>query len=216
MMKKTWFLPPDFTFLPDGEVRLGMILKYPDRPTLALDSLESLVPSDPGQTPTIYLPEVSSLTETDHEHSMSSGHSANFILFANTRILRLEPLTMRSAPTTSSQPTNTAATAMFDTLHDVPLHVSNHDNISYKFGSIGVHNVVMTVLPDGVFGLSSAASIYVSMRQTFPSINYISMVGTGGGVPPTIRLGDVVVGTPTAHYAAVVQVEQVSRIDIGR
>ncbi|KAJ4122727.1 hypothetical protein NW768_010168 [Fusarium equiseti] len=81
MTEKTWFLPPDFTFLPDGDVRLGVILKYPDRPTLALDSLDSLVASAPAK-PTIQLPEVSSLTESGHEHSTGSGRSASFNLYA--------------------------------------------------------------------------------------------------------------------------------------
>ncbi|OBS20203.1 hypothetical protein FPOA_06589 [Fusarium poae] len=77
MTQKTWFLPPDFNLLPDGELRLGMIIKYPDRPTLALASL------GPEETPSIALPEVTSLTETGHSHSTGSARSAGFNIFAN-------------------------------------------------------------------------------------------------------------------------------------
>ncbi|RSL91790.1 hypothetical protein CEP51_000028 [Fusarium floridanum] len=75
-MAKTWFLPPDFNFLPEGEIRLGMILKYPDRPTLTLASL------DPEETPHISLPAVTTITETGHAHSAGSGRSAGANIFA--------------------------------------------------------------------------------------------------------------------------------------
>lgn len=77
MTQKTWFLPPDFNFLPDGELRLGMIIKYPDRPTLALASL------GPEETPSIALPEMTTLTETGHSHSTGSASSGGFNVFAN-------------------------------------------------------------------------------------------------------------------------------------
>ncbi|KAJ4328691.1 hypothetical protein N0V84_000882 [Fusarium piperis] len=75
-MAKTWFLPPDFSFFPEGEIRLGMILKYPDRPTLALASL------DPEETPHIPLPAVTTITETGHAHSAGSGRSAGANVFS--------------------------------------------------------------------------------------------------------------------------------------
>lgn len=75
-MAKTWFLPPDFNFFPEGEIRLGMILKYPDRPTLALTSL------DPEETPHIPLPAVTTVTETGHAHSAGSGRSVGANVFA--------------------------------------------------------------------------------------------------------------------------------------
>ncbi|KAH7130964.1 hypothetical protein EDB81DRAFT_845584 [Dactylonectria macrodidyma] len=74
MSKKTWFLPPDFTLLPDGEIRLGMVLKYPDRPTLALASL------DPTETPMIDLPAVTSIVETNRSYSTRSRGSTSLNL----------------------------------------------------------------------------------------------------------------------------------------
>ncbi|CAM1506237.1 Fc.00g058780.m01.CDS01 [Cosmosporella sp. VM-42] len=75
-MGKTWFLPPDFNFIPEGELKLGTVLKYPDRPTLALASLCS------SETPAIPLPEVTTLTEKGHAHSGGSSRSAGVNLFA--------------------------------------------------------------------------------------------------------------------------------------
>ncbi|KAF7515244.1 hypothetical protein PCG10_003552 [Penicillium crustosum] len=43
------------------------------------------------------------------------------------------------------------------------------------------------------------------MISTFPSIKFGLMVGIGGGVPPKVRLGDVVVSTPVGQFPGVVQ-----------
>jgi hypothetical protein len=74
-MSKTWFLPPDFNFLPDGELRLGTIIKHPNRPTLALAS--------PGpDTPEVTLPEIVTLNETGHSHSNGNSNAVGANLFA--------------------------------------------------------------------------------------------------------------------------------------
>ncbi|CAG9956662.1 unnamed protein product [Clonostachys rosea f. rosea IK726] len=43
------------------------------------------------------------------------------------------------------------------------------------------------------------------MARTFPAIKFGLMVGIGRGVPPTVKLGDVVVGTPVDQYPGVVE-----------
>jgi nucleoside phosphorylase len=43
------------------------------------------------------------------------------------------------------------------------------------------------------------------MVGTFPSIKIGLMVGIGGGIPPKVRLGDVVVSTPVGQFPGVVQ-----------
>jgi len=43
------------------------------------------------------------------------------------------------------------------------------------------------------------------MVNTFPAIKVGLMVGIGGGVPPKVRLGEVVVSTPVDQYPGVVQ-----------
>ncbi|KAL6896315.1 nucleoside phosphorylase domain-containing protein [Trichoderma evansii] len=90
-----------------------------------------------------------------------------------------------------------AAQAFLQERHDGPKHVSVHDNNNYTLGRIGMHNVVIAVLPNGEYGLSSAASVARDMLHSFPNIRIGLMVGIGGGAPSVkhdIRLGDVVVG----------------------
>jgi nucleoside phosphorylase len=99
-----------------------------------------------------------------------------------------------------------AAKAMFDKLHpDLPNAVDD-DNI-YTLGQMGVHNIVMTCLPSGVYGTTSAAIVANKIQSTFRSIRFGLMVGIGGGAPSKfadIRLGDVVVSNPTESFGGVV------------
>ena len=74
----------------------------------------------------------------------------------------------------------------------------NNDNI-YTLGKIGEHNVVIAVLPDGEYGIASAASVAIHMLYSFPNIRLGLMVGISGGAPSRkhdIRLGDIVVSDP--------------------
>ncbi|KAK6543470.1 hypothetical protein TWF694_000216 [Orbilia ellipsospora] len=98
----------------------------------------------------------------------------------------------------------TAAVAMLDAEHpnlDIPV---NDQNV-YTLGSIGKHNIVIACLPKGIIGTCSAAVVATQMVNTFPNIKFGLMVGIGGGIPPQVRLGDVVVGTPSGEYPGVVQ-----------
>lgn len=98
----------------------------------------------------------------------------------------------------------TAATAMLDQRHtDLPKPPNDHN--TYTLGSIGKHNIVIACLPKGKLGTSSAATVATQMVRTFPSIKIGLMVGIGGGIPPKVRLGDVVVSTPVGQFPGVVQ-----------
>ncbi|KAI6765005.1 hypothetical protein HG531_012104 [Fusarium graminearum] len=98
----------------------------------------------------------------------------------------------------------TAATAMLDQRHaDLP-KPSNDPN-TYTLGSVGRHNVVVACLPKGRIGNNPAATVAAFMVSTFPSIRFGLMVGIGGGIPPKVRLGDVVVSTPIGQFPGVVQ-----------
>jgi nucleoside phosphorylase len=69
-----------------------------------------------------------------------------------------------------------------------------NDNNDYTLGRIGKHNVAIAVLPDGEYGISSAASVARDMLNSFPNIGIGLMVGIGGGAPSPkhdIRLGDI-------------------------
>ncbi|KAL3461840.1 nucleoside phosphorylase domain-containing protein [Aspergillus heterothallicus] len=111
----------------------------------------------------------------------------------------------------------TAAKAMLDERHE-RLPQPEHDNNSYILGMISGHNVAIACLPAGEYGTNAAASVATQMRSTFPGIRFLLMVGIGGGVPETadIRLGDVVVSTPTGEYGGVVQFDLGKTVGDGR
>lgn len=97
-----------------------------------------------------------------------------------------------------------AAVAMLDERHDdIPRQPNDHN--AYTLGRIGLHNVVVACLPKGEIGTNNAATVATRMTSTFPSIKFGLMVGIGGGVPKSVRLGDVVVSTPEGKFGGVVQ-----------
>ncbi|KAF2465937.1 purine and uridine phosphorylase [Lindgomyces ingoldianus] len=101
-----------------------------------------------------------------------------------------------------------AAQAFLDERHDGPKYVLPHDNNDYTLGNIGKHNVVIAVLPEGEYGISSATSVARDMLHTFPNVRIGLMVGIGGGAPSSkhdIRLGDIVVSTPRDGKGGVFQ-----------
>ncbi|KAF3182443.1 hypothetical protein TWF788_006346 [Orbilia oligospora] len=101
-----------------------------------------------------------------------------------------------------------AARLFLDEAHDAPEHVSVGDNNVYTLGRMGGHNVVIAVLPDGEYGLSSAARVASDMQHSFPNMRIGLMVGIGGGAPTPkhdIRLGDVVVSTTKNGNSCVLQ-----------
>ena len=98
----------------------------------------------------------------------------------------------------------TAATAMLDQKHD-DLSKPSNDSNTYTLGSIDKHNIVIACLPKGQIGNNPAAIVASRMIATFPSIKFGLMVGIGGGIPPKVRLGDVVVSTPVGQFPGVVQ-----------
>jgi nucleoside phosphorylase len=106
------------------------------------------------------------------------------------------------------EPEYVAARAFLDEKHGRLDHVSSNDNNDYTLGKIKDHNVVITVLPKGEFGISSAASAARDMAHTFPNVRIGLMVGIGGGAPSQkhdIRLGDIVVSTPGNGNSGILQ-----------
>lgn len=99
-----------------------------------------------------------------------------------------------------------AAIALLDErLPDFELLAENDSN-SYACGRYGRHNVAIAMLPEGQYGLSSAASAAQDMMRTLPNFRFGLMVGIGGGAPTAeddIRLGDVVVSTPSGDHGGV-------------
>ena len=94
--------------------------------------------------------------------------------------------------------------AMLDELHpDLPKQ-PNDCNV-YSLGRIQKHNVVVACLPKGMIGNNNSATVASFMASTFSSIKFCLLVGIGGGVPPKVRLGDVVMSYPVETFGGVVQ-----------
>lgn len=82
-MSKTWFLipGPDFTFKPDGPLRLGTVIKHPKDPSQVLLQAAS------QQNPAIVLPSIETTQEASHRHSRSKQMSFSTNLFAKLHAL---------------------------------------------------------------------------------------------------------------------------------
>jgi nucleoside phosphorylase len=96
---------------------------------------------------------------------------------------------------------------MLDEVHPELPNIGN-DNNSYVLGQICGHNIVIACLPSGIYGTTSAVTVATTMVLSFTQIRFALMVGIGGVVPSQhadIRLGDVVVGTPSHDSGGVVQ-----------
>ncbi|KAI1330273.1 ankyrin repeat protein [Xylariaceae sp. FL0255] len=91
----------------------------------------------------------------------------------------------------------------YDELDSLPVH----DNNAYTLGRIGKHNVVIAVLPLGIYGLVKASNALKDMIRSFPNLRLGLMVGIGGGAPAKndIRLGDVVVSVAGDGQGGVLQ-----------
>jgi len=101
-----------------------------------------------------------------------------------------------------------AAQSFLDEEHERPESVSTNDNNDYTLGKVGKHNVVIAVLPEGEYGISSAAAVARDMLHSFSNVRMGLMVGIGGGAPSQkhdIRLGDIIVSAPRDGKGGVFQ-----------
>src|SRR6266852_284477 len=89
-----------------------------------------------------------------------------------------------------------AIEVMLDQHHDIAIP---GDPVSYTVGSIGLHPVVVTLLPR--MGNNPATAISSNLLRSFPNVSDILMVGIAGGIPNPnnaenhVRLGDIVIST---------------------
>ncbi|KFH44297.1 hypothetical protein ACRE_049110 [Hapsidospora chrysogenum ATCC 11550] len=104
-----------------------------------------------------------------------------------------------------------AAIALLDERHDTPQGFKQHpsDTNVYSWGRIGEHNIAIAYCAS--VGPTSASALLTSL----PQIRFCLLVGLGAAVARPdqgydIRLGDVVVGSPSGVKGAVVQ------YDLGR
>ncbi|KAF5578857.1 Pfs domain-containing protein [Fusarium pseudocircinatum] len=100
-----------------------------------------------------------------------------------------------------------AALGMLDEIFPKPERRKLDNNI-YFAGRIGHLKIVMVCLPYKVVGTTSATRAAEQMRQAFTRLQFILLVGVGGGLPSEgvdVRLGDVVVSVPTPTSPGVIQ-----------
>lgn len=103
----------------------------------------------------------------------------------------------------------TAAQGMLDEVYaDSDLEQNPRDTNKYSLGQIAGHKVVLTCLISA--GTNHAGSAALHMQYTFERLQFILMVGIGGGIPnlstgKDVRLGDVVVSMPAGRHGGVIQ-----------
>lgn len=105
----------------------------------------------------------------------------------------------------------TAARCMLDEEFDgapEDFQPPSSDSNTYIWGRIGRHNIVITSLPEGIYGPTSATQVASRLSSSLPDLRFGLMVGIGAGVAAEdsgIRLGDVVVSKPAGTVGGVVQ-----------
>ncbi|KAI0534365.1 hypothetical protein GGR58DRAFT_520462 [Xylaria digitata] len=99
-----------------------------------------------------------------------------------------------------------AAISMLDNQHE-SLPVPPQDHHTYILGSIGSHNIVIPDLPERRIHNSAISTVVPQMLKTFPAVRMSLFVGIGGGIPPRVRVGDVVISMPSSTNTGVVQWE---------
>jgi len=77
-----------------------------------------------------------------------------------------------------------AAQAFLDKEHARPEELSPNDNNDYILGELGGHKVVIAVLPDGEYGISSAASVAREMLHSFHNIRIGQLTKSKIRYPP--------------------------------
>ncbi|KXJ86888.1 hypothetical protein Micbo1qcDRAFT_125469, partial [Microdochium bolleyi] len=96
-----------------------------------------------------------------------------------------------------------AVRILFDSAYNDP--VVEGDDSCYVSGSFGGYNVIASCIG---YGPMRASNAFANLTRSFPRLAFCLMVGIGGGIPSEtcdVRLGDVVVGTPSGHGSGIVQ-----------
>ncbi|XP_039749383.1 uncharacterized protein LOC120626142 isoform X1 [Pararge aegeria] len=98
-----------------------------------------------------------------------------------------------------------AVDAMMDNQETYVRYTTVGESNVYTLGTIGAHRVVTTKLPSvgrTREAMTAAGNTTTRLLGTFQKVDYVFLVGVGGGVPhytdyaKHVRLGDVVVSTP--------------------
>jgi nucleoside phosphorylase len=101
------------------------------------------------------------------------------------------------------------ALTMLDNRH-YQLPVPRNDDYLYTLGTIGSSKVVIICPKKPISGTSLLESLLTHLQREFNGIKYYFITGVAGGIPPDVRLGDVVISTPPNH----IQIPDLSQRDL--
>ncbi|KAL6713701.1 hypothetical protein ACLMJK_009166 [Lecanora helva] len=104
-----------------------------------------------------------------------------------------------------------AAEILLDERHPTPA-ISKIGGYIYTCGRLGSHNTVIACLSAGGTGNINSAQLIGPLRECFPNIEVVVLVGIAGGIPRSprtnleehVRLGDVVIATPSGTHNGVI------------
>ncbi|GCB27650.1 hypothetical protein AAWM_10535 [Aspergillus awamori] len=104
-----------------------------------------------------------------------------------------------------------AALLMLDEHHVSPLP-NTGQQLCYRFGRMGRTNVAIAFFPAGEIGIGVAGYMASEVQRDLPNIKTGLLVGVGAGIPRyghDLRLGDVVIATPTENNSGVLGYDMV-------
>ncbi|PKY06683.1 hypothetical protein P168DRAFT_232537 [Aspergillus campestris IBT 28561] len=110
-----------------------------------------------------------------------------------------------------------AVRSLFDSTYE-KLPIADADPNYYALGCMAGHKIVAVCLPRGTYGTNPAANVASNMRRSFPALQFCLLVGIGAGVPSRkndVRLGDVVVSTPSGKYSGVLPYDMLKTLECG-
>ncbi|GLA34935.1 hypothetical protein AnigIFM63309_009120 [Aspergillus niger] len=104
-----------------------------------------------------------------------------------------------------------AALLMLDEHHVSPVP-NRGQQLCYRFGRMGRTNVAIAFFPDGETGIGVAGYMASEVQRDLPNVKTGLLVGVGAGIPRyghDLRLGDVVIATPTENNSGVLGYDMV-------
>jgi len=129
---KTYFLAPDFSFLPDGSISLGNIIEDPASPTRVLSRLDPPAPPE----------EVNISREKNNAYSRSHGGSVNASIWA--RFMQIGSANVGGG--------GGADTTMDYTMSGIETHMFKYDPTDKEATELAQDPDVQLAMESGVFG----------------------------------------------------------------
>ena len=176
--------------------------------------------STSGQTDGVWTPELIQSVEEYHTYEEAQGTKNSRHASENRVSAKSKPLSARDFQVAIVCVLATelmAVRSLFDSTYE-KLPIADADPNYYALGCMAAHNIVAVCLPRGTYGTNPAANVASNMRRSFPALQSCLLVGIGAGVPSRendIRLGDIVVSTPSGKYSGVLPYDMLKTLERG-